>query len=121
MACLECYINQAQYILADSKEVNDLKEVISNLKIPLTVGYAAEAYPINQKILNAMIRNRLKHLGWEIKDWPPSHGVAGTHSVHVAHALPVRPHDDLRHVRTHAKGGEALCEARVRFPETYVA
>ena len=78
MACLECYINQAEYILDDCKEVNDLKEVISNLKIPLTVGYAAEAYPINQKILNAMIRKRLKHLGWEIKGVrmaPKEHGL----------------------------------------------
>ena len=68
MPCLECYINQAQYLLADCKEVSDLKEVISNLKLPLTVGYAAEAYPINQKILNAMFRNRLTHHGWEIKN-----------------------------------------------------
>ena len=78
MACLEFYINQAQYILEDCQEVNDLKKVISDLKIPLTVGYAAEKYPINQKILNAMIRNRLTHLGWEIKGVrlaPKEHGL----------------------------------------------
>jgi len=67
MVCLEYYINHAEFLLEGSKEVSELKKVISNLKLPVTEGYAAKEYPINQKILNAMFRNRMIYHGWDIK------------------------------------------------------
>ena len=46
--------------------------------MPVARGYVAEKYPINQKILNAMIRNRLQNNGWKVKGVklaPKEHGL----------------------------------------------
>ena len=78
MTCLEYAINQADYIVHQTPEIDILKEEISRLRMPVAKGYVAEKYPINQKILNAMIRNRLQNNGWKVKGVklaPKEHGL----------------------------------------------
>ena len=67
MGCLEHQINQAKFILQGSQEIEQFKQVIRDLRMPTTVGYANPKYPINQKILNAMLRYKLGDLGWQNK------------------------------------------------------
>jgi len=66
--CLEYSKNQADLITEGILEISLLKDVISCLRMPVCEGYAK--FGINQKILNAMIRNRLKALGWEVGKIP---------------------------------------------------
>ena len=78
MGVLKYSINQADYIVDNISEIEILKEEIARLKMPKTEGYVAEKYPINQKILNAMIRNRLQNNGWKVKGVklaPKEHGL----------------------------------------------
>ena len=65
MACKEFTLNKAEYIIEGSEEIQFIKEVVSSLRLPLCPGYAKPNYPVNQKILNAMFRHKLKPAGWK--------------------------------------------------------
>jgi hypothetical protein len=62
------YANNAKFFMKGEKKVDDLINFCKNLKMPMTTGAVSPKYPINQKILNAMIRHGLTDIGWNIHD-----------------------------------------------------
>ena len=62
------YANNAAFYFNNDKDVAQLIEFCSKLRVPLTPGIVNKRYPINQKILNAMIRYQLTSNQWNIKD-----------------------------------------------------
>ena len=68
MAYLEYTKNQAGFIVEGLPEIDGLRRALSFLRLPICEGYAGgkKNFRVNQKILNAMIRNRLRKLGWEV-------------------------------------------------------
>ncbi|HIF91458.1 MAG TPA: hypothetical protein EYQ58_08050 [Candidatus Poseidoniales archaeon] len=62
------YANKAAFYFKGESKVTNLIDFCSNLKMPMTTGAVNPKYPMNQKILNAMIRHGLVSIGWDIKD-----------------------------------------------------
>ena len=66
MGVLKYSINLSDHLLDSTEELKNLETFIDQIKAPICKGYVADAYPVNQKIINAMFRHKMHNKwGWD--------------------------------------------------------